>query len=43
MKDEKDIELFNWFGSSEVSRKVYWITLAILALIQIGLGISIFF
>jgi hypothetical protein len=34
---------FGWFGSPVVNKKIYWIFIAVLAAVEIGLGISIFF
>lgn len=42
MKDNNNSH-FNWFGSPGDNQKVYWFFIALLALIEIGFGISIFF
>lgn len=43
MKGENNNNPFNWLGSPGVDKKTYWIILAILAAIEIGTSISIFF
>lgn len=41
-KDDINNDPFNWFGSPKANKKFYWVAIAILAVIETLLGISIF-
>jgi hypothetical protein len=43
VKEEDHNNPFSWLGSLGHNKKAYWLILAILAAVEIGLGISIFF
>jgi hypothetical protein len=43
MKDDKNNNPFSGWGSPKDNKKFYWTFIVIFALVEIGLGISIFF